>query len=193
MNKLAYFECPTGIAGNMCLGALVDLGVPIPYLQEQLRGLGIEEEFDLQVSWVDRHSQQAVHVQVDLQTAQLPLLATAAGEPAAPTNPHDHSPSEHHHHLPHRHLPEIEQLILSAQLPQQVETWSLAIFRNLAVAEGKVHGIKPSQVHFHEVGATDAIVDIVGTCLGLHWLGVDQIFCSALPTGGGTVKAAHGR
>ncbi|NJM64679.1 MAG: nickel pincer cofactor biosynthesis protein LarC [Acaryochloris sp. RU_4_1] len=192
MTKLAYFECPTGISGDMCLGALVDLGVPVPYLQEQLRGLGINEEFDLQVNWIDRHSQQAVQVHVDLQTAPTPTLATATGEPAAPTHPHDHPSSEHHHHLPHRHLPEIEQLILSAQLPEQVETWSLDIFRNLAIAEGKVHGIEPSQVHFHEVGATDAIVDIVGTCLGLHWLGVDQIFCSALPTGGGTVKAAHG-
>lgn len=189
MNKLAYFECPTGIAGDMCLGALLDLGVPILYLQEQLRGLGIAEEFDLKVNWVDRRSQQAIHVQVDLKTPHMPTMTTAVGEPAAPTHPHDHPD----HHLPHRHLPEIEQLILSAQLPEQVEIWSVDIFRNLAVAEGKVHGIEPSQVHFHEVGATDAIVDIVGTCLGLHWLGVDQIFCSALPTGGGTVKTAHGR
>ena len=70
--------------------------------------------------------------------------------------------------------------------------WSIAIFRALAIAEGAVHGIPPEKVHFHEVGATDAIVDIVGTCLGLHWLQVEEIYCSPLPTGGGVVKAAHG-
>jgi pyridinium-3,5-bisthiocarboxylic acid mononucleotide nickel chelatase len=81
---------------------------------------------------------------------------------------------------------------VQTQLPERVKTWSLEIFRQLAIAEGAVHGIAPEQVHFHEVGATDAIVDIVGTCIGLDWLDVDQVFCSALPTGGGTVKAAHG-
>ena len=110
-------------------------------------------------------------------TATLPLPHS----PTPPTPP------------PPRHLPEIEQLILSAHLPPRVEAWSLAVFRRLAEAEGAVHGIPPSEVHFHEVGATDAIVDIVGTCLGLDWLGIEQIYCSALPTGGGTVRAAHGR
>lgn len=84
-------------------------------------------------------------------------------------------------------------MIRAAGLPQPVEDWSLAVFRHLAIAEGAVHGIPPETVHFHEVGAVDAIVDIVGTCLGLHWLGIEAVFCSALPTGGGTVRAAHGR
>lgn len=108
---------------------------------------------------------------------------------------HHPHPDHHHHHHPEgtRHLPEIERLILAAQLPERVQHWSLAIFRRLAEAEGAVHGISPEQVHFHEVGATDAIVDIVGTCLGLDYLGMDTLFCSALPVGGGTVWAAHGR
>jgi pyridinium-3,5-bisthiocarboxylic acid mononucleotide nickel chelatase len=126
-----------------------------------------------------------------------------------PEHHHDHDPDHHddrseaiatdtqHHHTsghgPTRHLPEIEQLITAAGLPPRVLEWSLATFRKLAEAEGAVHGISPEKVHFHEVGATDAIVDIVGTCLGLDWLGIDQLYCSALPTGGGTVKAAHGR
>jgi pyridinium-3,5-bisthiocarboxylic acid mononucleotide nickel chelatase len=83
-------------------------------------------------------------------------------------------------------------LILKTQLPERVKTQSLDVFRTLAIAEGAVHGIPPESVHFHEVGATDAIVDIVGTCIGLDWLDIDQVFCSALPTGGGTVRAAHG-
>ncbi|GAB4139337.1 MAG: nickel pincer cofactor biosynthesis protein LarC [Cyanobacteria bacterium J069] len=84
-------------------------------------------------------------------------------------------------------------MIIAAGLPPKAEAWSLAVFRQLAIAESAVHGIPLESVHFHEVGATDAIVDIVGTCLGLDWLGVEQLYCSAMPTGGGTIWAAHGR
>lgn len=171
MSKCAYLECPTGIAGDMCLGALVDVGVPWQYLIDRLQGLGLEHEYQLRVEKVHRQGQLATKVYVDLLNHKLS--------------------SEHHHHSA-RHLPEIEQIIQSADLPPRVSDWSLQIFHNLAIAESAVHGIEPAKVHFHEVGATDAIVDIVGTCLGLDWLGIDQIYCSALPTGGGTVKAAHG-
>jgi uncharacterized protein (TIGR00299 family) protein len=91
-------------------------------------------------------------------------------------------------------------MILNGKLPKRAEAWSLAVFRRLAIAEGAVHGIAPEKVHFHEVGAVDAIVDIVGTCLGLDWLDIDSnqqgfplLYCSPFPTGGGTVHAAHGR
>lgn len=174
MSKCAYLECPTGIAGDMCLGALVDAGVPWQYLIDSLQGLGIEQEYQLRAEKVQRQGQIATKVYVDLLNNKLA--------------------SEHHHHHHHsaRHLPEIEQIIKSADLPPRATAWSLEIFQNLAIAEGAVHGIEPEKVHFHEVGATDAIVDIVGTCLGLDWLGIEQLHCSALPTGGGTVKAAHG-
>jgi uncharacterized protein (TIGR00299 family) protein len=92
-----------------------------------------------------------------------------------------------------RHLRDIEQILTAATLPDRVMAWSLAIFRRLAIAEGAIHGIDPHHVHFHEVGATDAIVDIVGTCLGLDWLEIDEVWCAPLPTGRGTVRAAHGR
>lgn len=189
-------------------------GVPLEYLTEKLKGLGIESEYRLRVESVHRNGQLATKVHVD--------LLTSADDHHDPDQEHEH-PQEHNHehehehghnhassytsgldpHLPHvhhvtqyaptRHLPEIEQLILAAQLPPRVSQWSIAVFRKLAEAEGAVHGIAPDQVHFHEVGATDAIVDIVGTCVGLDWLGIDQLYCSALPTGGGTVQAAHGR
>lgn len=183
-------------------------GVPLEYLTEKLKGLGLESEYRLRVESVHRNGQLATKVHVD--------LLTSVDDHHDPDQEHEH-PHEHehgHNHassctsgleppLPHihpatqyaptRHLPEIEQLILAAQLPARVSEWSLAVFRNLAEAEGAVHGIAPDQVHFHEVGATDAIVDIVGTCVGLDWLGIDQLYCSALPTGGGTVQAAHGR
>jgi uncharacterized protein (TIGR00299 family) protein len=182
MNKIAYLQCPTGISGDMCLGALVSLGVPVEYLIEKLNGLGIEQEYQLRAEFVQRNGQQATKVHVDLVHEH-----------------HHHHDREHSHHHT-RHLPEIERMILKAGLPSRAEAWSLAVFRQLAVAEGAVHGISPEKVHFHEVGAIDAIVDIVGTCLGLDWLGIDSndeglplLYCSAFPTGGGTVRAAHGQ
>jgi uncharacterized protein (TIGR00299 family) protein len=165
MKKLVYLQCPTGIAGDMCLGALVDVGVPLEYLIECLQGLGLQEEYFLRREQVHRQGQVATKVHLDLRA-----------------HPHHH----------HRHLPLIQDLINNAHLPPQATTWSLAVFEQLAIAEGKVHGIAPEKVHFHEVGATDAIIDIVGTCLGLDYLGIEELYCSALPTGGGTVKTAHG-
>ncbi|MFB2897120.1 nickel pincer cofactor biosynthesis protein LarC [Aerosakkonemataceae cyanobacterium BLCC-F50] len=174
MKKVAYLECPTGIAGDMCLGALVHAGVPLDYLIEKLSLLGISDEYQLRAELVHRNGQEATKVHVDL------------------TDDHDH---HHHedHHIHARHLPEIERMILAASLPSQAEKMSLAVFRKLAEAEGAVHGVAPEKVHFHEVGATDAIVDIVGTCLGLDWLGFEEFYCSPLPVGGGTIKAAHGQ
>ncbi|NJR38861.1 MAG: nickel pincer cofactor biosynthesis protein LarC [Leptolyngbyaceae cyanobacterium CSU_1_4] len=221
--KIAYLECPTGIAGDMCLGALVHAGVPLTYLIEKLEQLGIDSEYKLWAELVFRNGQQATKVHVDLAGSDHsdPQFTFAQShqhdehqhEPQEkdtrhPLKPH-HVPGEyqqehrheHRHEHKHehehpsliRHLPEIEQLIQAARLPHRAETWSLEVFRRLAIAEGAVHGISANQVHFHEVGATDAIVDIVGTCLGLDWLGIDQLHCSALPMGGGTIRAAHGR
>ncbi|MEH2138854.1 nickel pincer cofactor biosynthesis protein LarC [Nostoc sp.] len=183
MNKIAYLQCPTGISGDMCLSALVSLGVPVEYLIEKLNGLGIEQEYQLRAEFVQRNGQQATKVHVDLVDDH---------------HHHKHDREHSHHHT--RHLPEIEEMIIKAGLPPRAEAWSLAVFQQLAVAEGAVHGISPEKVHFHEVGAVDAIVDIVGTCLGLDWLGIDSndeglplLYCSAFPTGGGTVRAAHGQ
>lgn len=165
MTQIAYFDCPSGIAGNMCLGALLDAGVPLTYLEQQLQRLPLSEPYQLVVTPVLRQGMAATHVDVQIEAA-----------------PHAH-----------RHLSSIVALIEAAGLPDRVRDWSIAIFRQLAIAEAAVHGVTPEQVHFHEVGATDAIVDIVGTCIGLDYLGVEAVYCSAMPTGGGTVKAAHGR
>ena len=213
MNKIAYFDCPTGIAGDMCIGALVHAGVPLDYLIEKLNLLGISTEYQLRTELVHRNTQQATKFYVDL-AADLSLkpenpatdFTLDPSETESPTfegHHHHHHGEEHSHshgeadaeisHTHHRHFPEIEQIIVSAKLPPRVEAWSLAVFRLLAEAEGAVHGIPPNEVHFHEVGATDAIVDIVGTCLGLDWLDIQEFYFSAMPTGGGTVKAAHGK
>ena len=176
MGKIGYLECSTGIAGDMCLGALVDYGLPWQYLVTQLKSLGIEQEYQLRTEKVIRNGQLATKVYVDL-----------GPEPEVSDSSHNHF------HYPARHLPEIENLIKSATLPDKAKQWSLEIFKQLAIAEGTVHGISPEKVHFHEVGATDAIVDIVGTCIGLDWLNLEQLYCSPMPTGGGIVKAAHGK
>jgi pyridinium-3,5-bisthiocarboxylic acid mononucleotide nickel chelatase len=247
MIKIAYLECQTGIAGDMCLGALVDAGVPLDYLTNQLDRLGIGSEYRLWAEKVHHNEQIATKVHVDL-TAIESSTSTEREHPhehshSQPhphphehphSHPHEHShphphphghphphphphsqehphdrqhhhptpassvatDSEHHHHphydTPQRNLPQIEKLIKGANLPVRATRWSLDIFRRLAIAEGAVHGIDPSEVHFHEVGAVDAIVDIVGTCLGLDYLDIAKIYCSPLPTGGGTVRAAHG-
>jgi pyridinium-3,5-bisthiocarboxylic acid mononucleotide nickel chelatase len=235
MIKIAYLECQTGIAGDMCLGALVDAGVPIEYLTTQLARLGIAAEYHLWANKVHHNGQIATKVHVDLTAI---ASSTPLGHPehthdrshvhehsthsqhSHHSHSHSHSSSvssqpnlepqhrthfvsasatahhseQHHHHYdtPQRNLPQIEKLIEAANLPARATRWSLDIFRQLAIAEGAVHGIDPSEVHFHEVGAVDAIVDIVGTCLGLDYLDVAKIYCSPLPTGGGTVRAAHG-
>jgi uncharacterized protein (TIGR00299 family) protein len=164
MERIAYFDCPTGVAGDMCLAALVDAGLPVAELQGQLRGLPTELGFTLTVQPVQRQGQRATQVQV-------------------------HSQGEQPHH---RHWGEIRSLLERATLPPQVRGWSQAIFQRLAGAEGAVHGIPPEEVEFHEVGAVDAIVDIVGTCIGLHYLNITQVYCSPLPLGSGIVNTAHG-
>jgi len=209
MKMLAYLDCPTGIAGDMCLGALVHAGVPLTYLIEQLAKLGIGEAFRLRAESVARNQQAATKVHVDLYESQ---------EHSHESHEHSHHEHSHHEHSHHEHshhehshhehshhehshhehvaasrrLPEIEAMIRQADLPVRATQWSLATFRTLATAEATVHGIPPEQVHFHEVGAIDAIVDIVGTCLGFDWLGIDALVCSPLPTGSGTVRCDHG-
>jgi uncharacterized protein (TIGR00299 family) protein len=167
MAKVAYWDCWAGMAGDMCLGALVHGGVPLDYLQSVIDRLALPEQIRLSSTIVKKQGQAATKVEVKFTTHP-------------------------HHAHEHRHLGEIEQMIQRADLAQPIKELSLKTFRNLAIAEGQVHGIAPEKVHFHEVGALDAIADIVGTCAGLHWLGVEEIYCSAMPTGGGTVSCAHG-
>lgn len=164
--KVAYFDCPTGIAGDMCLGALLHCGLPLEILQNVLSSLGIDHQVTILPETAVRQGQAATYLRV--------------------TIPH----SEHHRH---RHLPEIIELITNSDLAPVVKDNSIKVFQELAEAEGKVHNVPPEAVHFHEVGALDAILDIVGTCAGLDWFAIDRVYSSALPKGGGTIKCDHGR
>ncbi len=206
MGSIAYLDCPTGIAGDMCLGALVSAGVPLEYLRDIVRKLGLDREVKLWSESVYRGGIEATKVHVELLNYDGAEPPTVEPEPVHSHSQKDHTHDSHtyqhshkehshkeHSHPVHRHLPDIEKIIRNAKLPKQVEAWSLATFRELAIAEGSVHGIAPEAVHFHEVGAIDAIVDIVCTCAGFAWLEVEKIYCSALPAGGGYVNCDHGK
>jgi len=177
----AYFDCTFGASGDMVLGALIDAGVEVEYLRAELQKLGVGG-YTLSAEKVVRQGISGTQVRVELEE-------------------HHHAPAEHdqerhseqhHAHQHGRGLNEVLHLIDGSGLSERVKRDSSAVFRRLAEAEGKVHGIPPAEVHFHEVGAVDAIVDIVGSCLGLEKLGVDTVYASAMPTGSGTVRCAHG-
>ena len=146
---ILYCDCFSGISGDMFLAALLDAGLPPDYLTEQLRKLGLDEFEGLDVRKVQRGA---------LQAALLELYIHPHGE-------HDHAAHDHHAHQ--RGLSDIRALIQASTLSSRVQQTSLTIFEKLAQAEAKVHGVTPDEVHFHEVGAVDSILDIVGAAVGL--------------------------
>jgi uncharacterized protein (TIGR00299 family) protein len=155
-------DCFSGISGNMFLGALVDAGLPEAVLRDAIARIDLKG-FSIKLKPVDKWGIRATHLDVELT-------------------------SKHHH----RGLADILKLIRAAKLPDAVKDKACLVFERLGRAEAKVHGMPLEKVHFHEVGAVDAIIDIVGTVFGFHYLGVEQIFCSPLRVGRGFVKAAHG-
>jgi len=161
--KIAYVDAFSGISGDMFLGALLDAGASLDRLNEALQGLHLPEAIHLRLSQVQKGAMRASQVHVEVQDS--------------------------HHH---RHLSDIEDILSSSSLPDPVIHASLKVFRLLAEAEGRVHGISPEQVHFHEVGALDAIVDVVGVNICLRELGIERLYASALPCGQGKITAEHG-
>jgi uncharacterized protein (TIGR00299 family) protein len=165
--RTAYLDCFSGVSGDMLLGALLDVGLPEAVLREVVAALRLNG-VTLEISRPVVQGFAATRVQVHVPC-------------------HDH---EHHH--AHRHLAEITTLLDRAGLEPVVRARALAVFTRLAAAEAAVHGTTPDRIHFHEVGADDAMVDIVGTVAGLAWLGVDRLVCSPLPLTSGWVACAHG-
>jgi pyridinium-3,5-bisthiocarboxylic acid mononucleotide nickel chelatase len=160
--KIAYFDCFSGISGDMTLGALVDCGVEIASIERELRHLKLPD-WQISAEKVKRGALFATQVKVETH--------------------------EHHHH---RGLSDIRRMIEQAGLAPRVKARAVQIFERLGTAEAKVHQVEIEKVHFHEVGAVDAIVDIVGAAIGFEILGIDDFACSALDTGAGQVKTAHG-
>lgn len=171
------YQCPAGISGDMNLAALVALGVDPRELETELRKLPYTG-WTLQFEPSQRHGISGLNCKVTL---------TETAHQHDSDHAHD---SEHTHH--HRTFGEIREAIESSELAAAVKNDAIACFAVLAEAEGTVHGIRPEAVHFHEVGAIDSIIDIVGAAIGWHLLGVDRIVCASLEVGGGTVRCAHG-
>ena len=162
--KILYFDCFSGVSGDMTLAALLDLGLPLEKLQEDLKKLGLKN-YSLEVRPGSRSGIAALGLEVKV------------------------GPQEEHH----RHFSDIREMIDRSSLSSGVKELSLAIFQRLAEAEGRVHKKKVEEVHFHEVGAVDSIVDIVGTAIGISFFQPDRIYTSELPMGWGFVNCQHGR
>src|SRR5271157_19219 len=160
--NLAYLDCSSGISGDMLLGALLDAGLPLDWFCSELKKIPVGA-YEVDVRRVLRSG---------LAGTQLTF----------------HIPSQQ----PHRHLHQIEEMLGASALSESVRERARRIFNRLAEVEGKLHDMPPSKVHFHEVGAVDAILDITGACLGLERLGLKELVCSPLNLGGGRVDAVHG-
>jgi pyridinium-3,5-bisthiocarboxylic acid mononucleotide nickel chelatase len=160
--KLAYFDCFSGISGDMTLGALVDAGCSADLLRGELKSLQVPG-WTLTTEKVWKNGMAATYVRVETEDQQK-----------------------------HRSLTAILEILKNSQLAPPVRERASRIFQKLGEAEAYVHDAPLEKVHFHEVGAVDAIVDIVGSCIGFHALGIERFACSPLNVGGGTAKMAHG-
>ena len=204
--RIAYLECFSGMSGDMFLGALVDAGVPGALLEKAVAALDVGAR--LEISRVVRSGISATKVDVWVDGEKdLPREEYWARQEHEHEHSHDHGHSHSHpgessrtgvpapHSHPHEHgrgLIEIRKIISKASIPESAKKAAIAIFEALGQAEAKIHNTSIESVHFHEVGAVDAMVDIVCAAVGAEALAVDEIICSPLNVGGGMVKCAHG-
>lgn len=201
--KTLYLDIFSGISGDMFLGAMVDLGVDVTTLKQEIAKLGVEgyhittarrqksniEGIKFDVHLVDGGADSCDHADHDHDHSH------SHGHDHGHSHGHEHSHGSgpDHDHSQNRNYTQIKKLILESRLSDWVKQKSIAVFHRVAVAEGKVHGMKPEEVHFHEVGAVDSIVDIVGACIALELLGKPRVFAANVVEGTGWVNCAHGR
>jgi pyridinium-3,5-bisthiocarboxylic acid mononucleotide nickel chelatase len=193
VSRIAYFDCAAGAAGDMVLGALLDLGLPMEALRAELAKLALGG-YEIRVREVQRAALRATKLEVVIGGEAVPDVEHDHSH-APHAHDHEHGPDHHPELEPHAHgrsAAEIIRLIETSGLSGRIKERSIALFRRLAEAEAGVHGTTPDKVHFHEVGAVDSIVDIVGSVWGLDWLGVDRFVSSPLNVGGGVVRMSHG-
>ncbi len=163
--RIAYFDCFSGASGDMILGSLVDAGLSVKQLKLELGKLHLTH-YDLRALKVVKKGIGGTQALVDID--------------------------DDYHHQHYRHLRDIEKIIQESDLDKPVKHKSLQIFKRLAEAEAKVHQTPIEQVHFHEVGAMDSIIDVVGSVAGLATMGVERVYCSPFHVGSGTVQCSHG-
>ena len=212
--RIAYLDCFSGMSGDMFLGALVDAGVPVRLLEETVAALNVGAR--LEISRVERSGISATKVDVYVGgEKELPreVYWEQKGHSHARDRSHSHDPDHEHVQLrehnysqeskepspptSHQHehgrgLKEISEIIRNSKIAESAKQTAIAIFETLGAAEAKIHNTDIETIHFHEVGAVDAMVDIVCAAVGSEALAVDEFICSSLNVGGGTVKCAHG-
>lgn len=191
-DRTLYFECFAGLSGDMCLAALINLGVPVEHMREELSKLGIDSEYDLVVSESQKLGIHGLRVDVKLHDN---------GHDHGHAHSHHHHDHDHDHHRDHHHhqqrdYKQICEMIDGSDLTASVKKRAHEVFVQVARAEATIHNMPVETVHFHEVGATDSIVDIVGAAIGIEYLveheGLTRIISSPLELGSGMVKCAHG-
>ncbi|MDQ6421543.1 nickel pincer cofactor biosynthesis protein LarC [Paenibacillus sp. LHD-117] len=219
--RTLYLDCISGIAGDMTLSALVDLGADPTYIESHLRKLPIDDftmafipvnRKGITAKWLDlkfaehAHSHNHEHDHGHSHThshshdhdhghSHTHSHSHDHDHDHAPSHGHAHAHSHdhgHHHDHEHRKATDIMAMIRSSSMPERVKARSIAIFEVIAAAEGKIHGMDPAEVHFHEVGAMDSILDIIGVCLALESLDIGEIIVSPVPVGHGRIRIAHG-
>lgn len=200
--KAIYLDPFAGISGNMFLGALLDAGFPLEVLKEELQKLHIGE-YELVYRQVNKLGIEAKYFNVLLPEEHEHHHEHHHEHEHEHHNEHSHEHEHHHHndhselththhHHEHRNLNDVMAIVNSSDLSDSIKAKTEQVFRAIAVAEGKVHGKPLEEVHFHEVGAIDTIIDIVGTLIGLEYLGIEKIYVGRINTGFGYVECAHG-
>jgi hypothetical protein len=207
--RTLYLDCFSGISGDMFIGALIDAGGDSTFLEEELQKLNISEEYKL--SWRKVVKNGISSTKFDVELSETADHKYASGhqhnhkhEDEDVDHNHEHEHSDHHHkhehsdhhehshHHSHRAYQDIVKLIERSQLSQKVKETSLNIFRKIGEAEGLIHGISLEKVHFHEVGAVDSIIDIVGASILINKLEIQKIKSSPVCVGAGKVHIDHG-
>jgi uncharacterized protein (TIGR00299 family) protein len=201
LGRIAYFDCFSGVSGDMVLGALLDLGLPLDGLRAALGSLAIE--------YGDVSAERVLRAGVSATKLRL----SASAHETSSEQHHGHSDHDHHHdhdhdghqhqhghasdrhdhqHHAHHSLKEIAGYVERSNLSREGKDRAIHLFRRLGEAEAAIHSVPVDQIHLHEVGALDSIIDIVGTVHGMEWLNADRLVASPLNVGSGTVKCAHG-
>ncbi|MCP1153380.1 LarC family nickel insertion protein [Peribacillus frigoritolerans] len=217
--RTLYFDCFSGISGDMVIGALIDAGADPVQMEEELKKLNIDEEYNLSWGKVVKNgiTSTKFHVILTSKSEQTPEHSHSHAQEHSHGHSHGHSHEhehshghshshehehshghEHNHsHVPHSHhssrtYKQIVEAINEANFNESVANMSLAIFKKIGEAEGHIHGLPLDKVHFHEVGAVDSIIDIIGAAILIDQLGIESVQSSAIPTGSGHVHIDHG-
>lgn len=207
--RTLYFDCFSGISGDMVIGALIDAGADPVQMEEELKKLNMDEEYNLSWGKVVKNGITSTKFDVILTSkseqthehshshAQEHSHGHSHEHEHSHGHSHSHSHEHNHSHVPHNHhgsrtYKQIVEAINEANFNESVANMSLAIFKKIGEAEGHIHGLPLEKVHFHEVGAVDSIIDIIGAAILIDQLGIESVQSSAIPTGSGHIHIDHG-